>query len=91
MLCTLPQPMPVHSGLLSPPLPPSPVVFTPQESRAALAAAEARAAETAKAGAARRLKDAEARVEALEGTVGELRAELERQVGKRLGSGHVGS
>lgn len=60
----------------------------PQESRAALAAAEARAAEAAKAGAARRLKEAEARVETLEGTLAELRAELERQVGGRgLGLG----
>lgn len=51
-----------------------------QEARAAQAAAEKQAAEAAKAGAARRLKDAESRAEALEGSLAELRGELERQV-----------
>lgn len=51
-----------------------------EEARAAAAAVDARAAEAAKAGAVRRLKDAEARAEALEGTLAELRGELERQV-----------
>jgi hypothetical protein len=50
------------------------------EAREAAAAAEARAADAAKAGAARRLREAEARVEALEGALGEMRGELERQV-----------
>jgi hypothetical protein len=44
-------------------------------------AAENRALEAAKQGAAKKLKDAEARVDVLEGTVAELRDELERQVG----------
>lgn len=54
-----------------------------QEARAAQAEAESRAAEAAKLGAARRLKEAEARAESLEELAGELRAELERQVGPR--------
>lgn len=56
-----------------------------QEARAAQAAAEKQAAEAAKAGAARRLKEAEARAETLEGSLAELRGELERQVGAPAG------
>jgi hypothetical protein len=56
-----------------------------QEAREAQAAAEAKAAEAAKVGAARRLREAEGRVESLEGTLAELRGELERQVGRGLG------
>lgn len=60
-----------------------------QEARAAQAEAEARAAEAAKLGAARRLKEAEARAESLEGLAGELRTELERQVGPACCPGGV--
>lgn len=60
---------------------PFPRCYLPQEARAGQAEAESRAAEAAKLGAARRLKEAEARAESLEGLAGELRAELERQVG----------
>lgn len=50
-----------------------------EESKATIAAAEARAADGAKAGLSRRVRDAESRCEALEITIGELREELERQ------------
>ncbi len=53
---------------------------TLQEARASQASAEQRATNSLKAGAARKLKEAEARVEALEGVVAELRGELENQV-----------
>ena len=52
-----------------------------QEAREAQAAAEGKAAEVVKVGAARRLREVEGRAEALEGTLAELRTELERQVG----------
>ena len=47
-------------------------------------AAENKALDAAKQGAAKKLRDSEARVEALEATVAELRDELERQVGGSL-------
>ena len=49
------------------------------EARTAAAVAEKKAEEAIKAGAARKLRDAEARVEALEATVEQLRDELERK------------
>ena len=60
-----------------------------QEEREARAAAEGKAAEAARVGVTRRLKEAEARVESLEGMLAELRAELERQVGSQAGTAGV--
>lgn len=64
-----------HAKLHLPPPSPFPFPSSLQIS------AEQRAADAAKQGAARRLKESEARVEALEASVAELRDELERQVG----------
>lgn len=49
------------------------------EARTATVVAEKKAEEAVKAGAARKLRDAEARIEALEATVEQLRDELERK------------
>ena len=49
------------------------------EARKAAAEADTRAMESVKAGSARKLKDAEARIEALQGSIDDLRSELERQ------------